>query len=59
MVPAASMGVVAPGAAKLHSEVPVVALRAVMPLLVGTARVPVAGSRDGGRVTPATVAGQR
>src|SRR6516165_4364400 len=58
MVPAASMGVVAPGAAKLHREVPVAALSAVTPLLVGTARRPPAGSRDGAMVTPATVADQ-
>src|SRR5215469_13495109 len=58
VVPAASMGVVAPGAAKLHCEVPVAGLRAVTPLLVGTARMPPAGSRDGAMVTPATVADQ-
>src|SRR5689334_18720212 len=59
MVPAASMGVVAPGAAKLHRAVPVAVSRAVTPLLVGTARMPLAGSRDGAVVAPATVADQR
>src|SRR5215469_10631353 len=59
MVPAASMGVVAPGAAKLHREVPVAVLRAVTPPLVGTARRPLAGSRDGAVETPpAAVADQ-
>src|SRR5215469_10517702 len=58
MVPAASMGETGPVTGKLHSEVPVAVLSAVTPPLVGTARTPPAGSRDGALETPATVADQ-
>jgi len=45
--PAASIGDVGPGSAKLHSEVPVAVPKAVMPLVVGTTKTCPAVSRAG------------